>query len=252
MMSFKDFCAACIYYVLIMESVICGSLFCNEGYKCPCCNNKVKFFLPYGTKRQRVNAMCPKCGAMERDRLQRVFFQNLTELESKSGKILHVAPEQAQYNYLKQRFGVGYISADIDANAPNVMKQEDLRSLSFCDECFDIVICNQVLEHIPTNVDDAIRQIARVLKPDGFVIITVPIDLKSETLEDPSIKTDSDRIRYYGEANHYRMFGKDFSERLFSNGLKSVQVRAMDLMTASEYKRIGLSKREFFWKCKKK
>jgi SAM-dependent methyltransferase len=39
---------------------------------------------------------------------------------------------------------------------------------------FDIVVCEQVLEHL-TNPPAAINEIARVLKPEGFLILGVPI-----------------------------------------------------------------------------
>ena len=38
---------------------------------------------------------------------------------------------------------------------------------------FDLVVCSEVLEHL-YDVDHCIREIARVLKPGGFFIVTVP------------------------------------------------------------------------------
>jgi ubiquinone/menaquinone biosynthesis C-methylase UbiE len=50
----------------------------------------------------------------------------------------------------------------------------DIKDMNFEDNFFDVIICNHVLEHI---VDDrkAMREFFRVLRPEGFVILQVPI-----------------------------------------------------------------------------
>ena len=45
--------------------------------------------------------------------------------------------------------------------------------MPFEDAAFDSVLCNAVLEHVP-NVEDSIRELARVVKPNGYVVIAVP------------------------------------------------------------------------------
>lgn len=47
------------------------------------------------------------------------------------------------------------------------------KKLPFKDNSFDLVTCSEVLEHIPAN-EITIREIERVLKKNGMVIITVP------------------------------------------------------------------------------
>jgi SAM-dependent methyltransferase len=48
---------------------------------------------------------------------------------------------------------------------------------------YDFVICSEVLEHVPAPVDRAFVTLARLLKPTGFLILTVPYSLRSETME---------------------------------------------------------------------
>lgn len=48
----------------------------------------------------------------------------------------------------------------------------DMRHLPFPANVFDIVIADQVIEHIEGNVEEAIREVHRVLKPGGIAIIT--------------------------------------------------------------------------------
>lgn len=49
----------------------------------------------------------------------------------------------------------------------------DITKLPFADHSFDIVICSEVLEHIPDEAE-AIREIARVLKPGETMAVSVP------------------------------------------------------------------------------
>jgi ubiquinone/menaquinone biosynthesis C-methylase UbiE len=49
----------------------------------------------------------------------------------------------------------------------------DITELPFPDECFDLVICSEVLEHIP-NQTGAVSEIVRVLKPGRDLVVSVP------------------------------------------------------------------------------
>jgi len=49
----------------------------------------------------------------------------------------------------------------------------DITTLPFSDHSFDVVICSEVLEHIPDEAG-AIREITRVLKPGETLVVSVP------------------------------------------------------------------------------
>ena len=51
---------------------------------------------------------------------------------------------------------------------------EDLTHLSYADESFDLVLTSETLEHVP-NLDAALGEIRRVLKPGGWHLFTVPV-----------------------------------------------------------------------------
>jgi SAM-dependent methyltransferase len=48
---------------------------------------------------------------------------------------------------------------------------------------YDFVICSDVLEHVSAPVDRAFHTLARLLKPAGVLILTVPYTLAEETVE---------------------------------------------------------------------
>ena len=55
-------------------------------------------------------------------------------------------------------------------------KKESLGSMSFEDGFFDRVFCISVMEHIPAkNQVQAMRELARVLRPGGFLVITMDL-----------------------------------------------------------------------------
>jgi len=48
---------------------------------------------------------------------------------------------------------------------------------------YDFIICSDVIEHVPAPVDAAIQGLRTLLKPTGFLIVTVPYHLGAETTE---------------------------------------------------------------------
>ena len=63
---------------------------------------------------------------------------------------------------------------DFSADCPNLrFSAESVESLSFADNSVDIVICNQVYEHVPSP-EMLIAQIHRILKPGGVCYFAGP------------------------------------------------------------------------------
>jgi len=46
-------------------------------------------------------------------------------------------------------------------------------SMPLTDHCFDLILCSEVLEHIPEH-EQALDELARILVPGGWLLITVP------------------------------------------------------------------------------
>jgi SAM-dependent methyltransferase len=75
--------------------------------------------------------------------------------------------------------GSEYLGADyargevVSSRAGLSLRNEDLTKLSFEDECFDLVISQDVFEHIP-DYRKALSEIRRVLRNDGVLLFTIP------------------------------------------------------------------------------
>ena len=72
----------------------------------------------------------------------------------------------------------------------------------------------------------------------------VDIDEKNKTLERKEYNTDQLRIKYYGEANHVRMYGNDFALILQKNGLLAEKIYAKHL--SENFRKNRLKKNEYF------
>lgn len=72
-----------------------------------------------------------------------------------------------------------------------------------------------VLEHV-YDEEKALRELNRVLKQNGRVILTLPIVSDMKTYEDKTIVTPENRRKYYGQDDHVRLYGGDTLEHLKS------------------------------------
>lgn len=66
---------------------------------------------------------------------------------------------------------VGLQSANWDTSGIDIVS--DITSIPVSDESFDVILCTEVLEHIPDPIS-ALKEFYRILRPDGILIITVP------------------------------------------------------------------------------
>jgi ubiquinone/menaquinone biosynthesis C-methylase UbiE len=119
------------------------------------------------------------------------------------------------------------------------------------DNHFDCIICYHVLEHID-NDRQAMKELFRVLKPDGWAILQSPVDMARETtLEDPRLTTPGDRQKLFGQDNHLRVYGRDYFERLKEAGFYVVPNTFVQQFSDKAIEKFGLMKEEVLFICKK-
>lgn len=213
----------------------------GKNYSCPCCGSEWKTMLPAGLAK-RPNARCPRCGSLERHRLIWLYLQQQTDFFTLPYKVLDVAPEEFMQRKLRSLPNIDYLSVDLES--PLAMKKMDITKLELPDNSFDVVFCNHVFEHIP---DDraAMRELSRVLKPNGWAVLQTPIDLQRDTTdEDFSITNSEERLRRFGQTDHVRIYGLDFFDRLTSSGWNIDRNRFVTTLTTADIRRYALQSNE--------
>jgi SAM-dependent methyltransferase len=208
--------------------------------RCNICSTTFGSGLPVGAdvpvlvERDTVGAglrsACPGCGSTDRDRLVALFLESRAAwVNASNPRLLHVAPEPSLRRLLSAAPGAGYVAGDLRPGhyGPDVVEL-DLQCLPFDSDVFDVVVCNDVLEHVAEDYG-ALREIRRVLKPAGFAILQVPIALQLEqTDETPATRSD-ERIRLCGQHDHVRLYGRDYRRCLTAAGF------AVEVMAAAKY-----------------
>jgi SAM-dependent methyltransferase len=200
------------------------SFFVSFFYKgnkveCPICEGKFRKFLPYGNK-GADNRLCPKCLSLERHRLLWLYFKNRTDFFTANLNVLHVAPEQSFIKRFRKLTNLKYTTADIESPLADV--KMDIKNIPFNENTFDVLICNHVMEHIDDE-QKALKEILRVLKPGGWAILQVPINLSLETTyEDAAITSPKEREKHFGQYDHVRFHGRDYPKRLENAGFKVI------------------------------
>lgn len=226
--------------LLIKNFLIIMCLFISlNGVFCPFCQKEFSAFMPYGVTR-RTNAQCSQCKLMERHRHLWLFLINNTSLFTKSHKLLHCAPERALYSLFATMKNINYHPIDLSP-APwgDRIKKADLLTLPFGNNSFDAILCNHVLEHIPDDAK-AMAELYRVLKPNGWAIIMVPLYKHlSKTFEDFSVTSPEERLRLFDQHDHVRKYALDIKDRLKKAGFE-VTTYLLDSMPEDKRAYYGL------------
>jgi len=92
-------------------------------------------------------------------------------------------------------------AGEVPPGAEADVKEGDALSLPFADGEFDRVVAAEVLEHIPADIQ-AIRELARVLRPGGTMAVSVPRwfpELVCWKLSDDYHNTPGGHIRIYSD-----------------------------------------------------
>jgi hypothetical protein len=219
----------------------------GSAVQCPVCQSGFRTFLPYGRINPRPNALCPNCLSLERHRLIWLYLQEKTDFFKMRMNVLHIAPEACFIKRFEKIHGEQYITADIES--PLAKVKMDIHEIPFGDNTFDVVLCNHVLEHVRDDIQ-AMKEIKRVLKPGGFSIQQIPFfnPVPEVTFEDNSITDPRERERIFGQDDHVRKYGHDYSKRIEQAGLKAVKDGFVNELTDEKRKKYGLVKGEIIYK----
>ncbi len=248
--TFYDMCGACgdmnfmqtnmELFLSVLELFIQSVKTLCDGYKdnkrkCSCCGKEV-IYSPlaehynemskrYGAQTHQLETLneaeylCPVCGSSDRDRMIISFLQKagLPQAEEHM-KVLQIAPAATIESWIQTYCPhVDYETTDLYMDG--VTFQSDITDMHMVeDETYDLVICSHVLEHVQ---DDrkAMRELKRVLKPNGLVVFLVPISLDMEEIDEEWGLPEEENWRRFGQGDHCRRYGKKgLMERLEEQG----------------------------------
>lgn len=85
---------------------------------------------------------------------------------------VHVVGIDLNWDDLRKAQALAALTSAEDSGGRLVAKA-DVTRLPFKDESFDVVVCSEVLEHIPEN-RKAVAELLRVLKPGKDMVVSVP------------------------------------------------------------------------------
>lgn len=168
--------------------------FIIKGFCIPC-DKKVSFIvdMEFGGRvvgdnwvpnwRERIE--CPFCKMNNRQRLMSALIKQ--ELDTSNKKNVYFMEQVTPiYNWAVSTFnehsivgseylGYEYIGGDIIKG----IRHEDIEDLSFADNALDLIISNDVFEHVP-HPEKAFSECSRSLKPGGVMLATIPFGVNAD------------------------------------------------------------------------
>jgi SAM-dependent methyltransferase len=219
----------------------------GDAVECPVCEHQ---FARFRDDWNRANAICWRCGSHERHRALWLYLDQLRpELLDDTRELLHFAPEWCLERRLRQRRGLRYATADLDPGKAEL--KLDITGMDLPDGSFDALLCSHVLEHVPDD-SAAMRELRRILRPGGWAIVMVPLDInRTRTYEDPSITDPADREREFWQDDHVRLYAPDIGERLTSAGFEVSVERVAQRLGEQVATRYALLESDYVFFCRK-
>lgn len=235
--------------LLNLQHITQGIYYKGNRFECPCCGWRFRQLLAFG-KPLRQNAQCPRCRSLERHRWLVLYLKEQISHLNHPQNLLHFAPVPGVQRNLMLHPKIKYYRTDFsDVPQFKLSMRMDISQLAIASNSFDIILCNHVLEHIDDDYR-AMSELFRILKPNGWMITSVPIRLDQPTYEDVAIQSPQARLAAYGQHDHVRYYGYDFPERLENVGFQ-VATERVDSMDNYLIDRYGLNSDEVFFIAKK-
>lgn len=183
----------------------------ETNFHCSLCGHRGPFRFEVGVAK-RDNFRCEICGSMTRQRdIAQIILDEFASgmhldlgrlVSSKALDDLEIyevgikGPVAARLKGLP-KYVQSYFWEDVQpGEVRNGVFCQNLEELSFSDESFDLVISMEVLEHI-FDTAKALSEIARVLKPNGVHIFTIPV-----VYPFPAVSSVRARLTPSGEVEH--------------------------------------------------
>jgi hypothetical protein len=178
--------------------------FSNKGY-CVTCDSQTTFYSKNEWLRDYY--ICLKCGSIPRERallscIER-YFPNWRDLHIHESSPLSRGASNKLKKYCKNYLPTHFFpDFPLGKTTPQGFRNENLENQTFPDESFDLVITQDVMEHI-FNPARTFAEIRRVLKKGGAHIFSVPLVKKEKPSEVRAQKDQNNNIVYLQEPEYH-------------------------------------------------
>lgn len=221
---------------------ILSVMYAGKDVQCNICSSNFRKF-------QQINSsdfLCVRCGSIPR---QRFLFHYLNQENLLNTKTLHFSPNLFFSRKLKKD-NPHYFTTEFETSYPTDF-HFDVTKIDCEDSSYETVICYHVLEHIADDIK-AMKELYRILAPNGSAILQVPFNPSGKTYEDYSIVTEKDRLEHFGQEDHVRIYGKDdFKQRLSSIGFTVKEIKTNEYATKNLSSKMGFNPNESVIICSK-
>ena len=206
----------------------------GKNFHCNVCQSGLSKFIELPTG----DLLCPFCGSLPRNRR---LWQLLNEKDLLKGRILDFSPSRCLHREMVKRRDIEYVSTDF-AGEFEAQKSYDIIRIEEPHSSFDLIICFHVLEHVEAD-STAMAELYRVLKKNGKAIIQTPFK-DGDIFEDVTIRTPKERLKYFGQEDHVRVYSvQGLKKRLEQAGFE-VQVLSFTLDEQMKGNESGMKERE--------
>lgn len=174
----------------------------TEPGHCPLCARQVRFVAHSDNPREGL--VCLRCGSVPRHRALAMVVESMPHLLV-GGRVHESSPSLCTLDFLRQRARActaSYFFPDVAAGGRvGAFVAVDLCRQPFGDAAFDLVVTEDVLEHIDDPVL-ALQEIQRTLKPGGCHVFTVPRVLHAATRA--RVRFEGGRPQFLAPPEHHR------------------------------------------------
>ncbi len=194
---------------------------------CPLCGRTG--FIKLNDNEQAIR--CLRCGAsVVTHSLVSVLKRTITDLDRRH--VYELSAGGPLVRWLLSHAGRVTLSEYLDDVPPGQhrggIQCQDVQQLTYAENLFDVCTSTEVFEHVADDLR-GFRELCRVLKPGGFLLLTVPLSQAAKTVERARLvdgrvehllppEYHGDRLRGAKQVLCFRNYGLDILDRVGAAG----------------------------------
>jgi SAM-dependent methyltransferase len=180
---------------------------------CEVCQKPATFYTDWNfsdqqTPNYRERLVCPECFLNNRQRFVMSYLNRECAAPGNRRAIYLFEQTTPFYRWALNHFAPGsvlgseYLGIQLASGTVlNGLRHEDAMQLSFADASLDVIVSNDVLEHVPV-YELALAESARVLRENGKLIFSIPF-YSNQTANVPRARLENGNLRILLPEQHH-------------------------------------------------